>query len=47
MAAKRPGRRLGKGLRREKTRLEEGRAVGMGKEGILESHLDEKVKLGN
>lgn len=37
--ARRPGRRLAKGFR---TRLEEGRGVGMREEGILESYLEMK-----
>lgn len=34
------------GLGRERSKLEEGGAVGMGEEGILELFRDEKVKPG-
>ena len=47
MAAWSPGRRLGKGLRRDRKRLDQADIEGMGEGGILKLFKDEKVRVSH
>ena len=47
MVAWSPGRRLGKGLRRDRKRLDQADIEGMGEGGILKLFKDEKVRVSH